>query len=227
MWAFFCLCALPSSFVHDNKNISNSLENFLYSDLKRLNSVPRELSGSWIKLCGKILYLLPCCCSGRCWISFYWLVNLSFHSQNVLKSPKCLPLCRGFLLWQTKPRHSALSPVSSQFRAPEIYLSQDLSCTKEFSVPDKEICNILYSFFMCSISGICLYIYSSSRVACWSKLHFWVESEPGTSMSSCSPRGKRRGKDFTNKELVWNLKWNYLFTLPVTVWYPGTAMPRT
>lgn len=96
---FFCLFAyaLPSSFVRGNKNILSSLENFLCSDLKRLNSVPRELSGSWIKLCGKILYLLPCCHCGRCWISFYWLVNLSFCGSDIPKSPKFLPLCRIFL----------------------------------------------------------------------------------------------------------------------------------
>lgn len=57
---------LPSSFAHGNKSILSSLEIFLWFNLERLNLVPKDLSGSWIKLCGKILYLLPCCHCSRC-----------------------------------------------------------------------------------------------------------------------------------------------------------------
>lgn len=116
---FVLLTPFPSSFVCDNKNIPNSLENFLCSDLKRLCSVPRELSGSWIKLRGKILYLSLCCCCGRCWISFYWLVNLSFCGSCVPNPLNFLPRV-GFFWAPVTERSRPLLLLSSQFRSPKL-----------------------------------------------------------------------------------------------------------
>lgn len=202
---FFCLFAyaLPSSFVHGYRNIPNSLENFLCSDLKRLNSVPRELSGSWIKLCGKILYLLPSCHCSRCWIFFYWLVNLSFCGSNVPKSPKFLLLCRVFLSsckkeTQTVCFLSSLQPVQSPkaLAFPGFILHQRVLCASQ-----KNLQYFLFFYLTYSISEVCLYVYSSSTLFCLSKLQFWVEPEMRRGMSFYSPRGKKGSRTLQVKFL--------------------------
>lgn len=122
---FFCLFAyaLPSSFVRGNKNIPNSLENFLCSDLKRLNSVPREICGSWIKLCGKILYSYRAAAVAGAefpftdWLIYPFVVAMYQNPLNFF------PFFSE-LLQQKRPRLSAPSPASSEpqgFSFPRIH----------------------------------------------------------------------------------------------------------
>lgn len=162
MWfwgGFLCAYILPSSFVHGNKSILNSLENFLCFDLERLNSVPKDLSGSWIKLCGKILYLLPCCHCSRCWISFYWLVNLSFCDCNVPKSPTFLLICRVLMSFcnQRDPDYLRLLEGLAISEPQSFSLRRSCPAPKSCLFQSRRSAVFLTHFFAFFILRICLY----------------------------------------------------------------------
>lgn len=157
IWVFGGFCVLtpyPVALLMEIKVFLTAWKKFLCFNLERLDSVPKDCSGSWIKLCGKILYLLPCCHCSRCWVSFYCLVYLSFCDSNVPKSPTFLPICR--LLMSScnqTPRPFAPSVVSSHFRASTgVVLHQRVVCAN----PRSSVV-FLTHIFAYSISGVCLF----------------------------------------------------------------------
>lgn len=127
-WFCFFAYALPGSFVCHYKNIENSLETFFCSDLKRLYSIPRVHTVRWIRLCGKILFLLPCYLHRRCWIFFYHMIILPFCGSDVPKSSQLLALRVVFL--DSHGRRDPELLLLFQSLVLKLSLSQDLFYTR-------------------------------------------------------------------------------------------------